>query len=127
MNKKIIMLLVLVLVLGGIVVWEQVYTDSSINTMLENIKVLESGLDEENLESSKIMAEKIVADWDKRESVICLFVDFRDIEQIGRQADLVLSHLNNQDFELARVECNTLQRVVETFRDMVRVDITNIL
>ena len=127
MNKKIIMVLVLVLVLGGIVVWEQVYTDSSINTMLENIKVLESGLDEENLESSKIMAEKIVADWDKRESVICLFVDFRDIEQIGRQADLVLSHLNNQDFELARVECNTLQRVVETFRDMVRVDITNIL
>ena len=127
MNKKIIMVLILVLVLGGIVVWEQVYTDSSINTMLENIKVLESGLDEENLESSKIMAEKIVADWDIRESVICLFVDFRDIEQIGRQADLVLSHLNNQDFELARVECNTLQRVVETFRDMVRVDITNIL
>ena len=127
MNKKIIMVLILVLVLGGIVVWEQVYTDSSINTMLENIKVLESGLDEENLESSKIMAEKIVADWDKSESVICLFVDFRDIEQIGRQADLVLSHLNNQDFELARVECNTLQRVVETFRDMVRVDITNIL
>ena len=127
MNKKIIMVLVLVLVLGGIVVWEQVYTDSSINTMLENIEVLETGLNEENLESSKSMAEKIVKDWDKRESTICLFVDFRDIEQIGRQADLVLSHLNNQDFELARVECNTLQRVVETFRDMVRVDITNIL
>ncbi len=127
MNKKIIMVLVLVLVLGGIVVWEQVYTDSSINTMLENIEVLETGLNEENLESSKSMAEKIVKDWDKRESIICLFVDFRDIEQIGRQADLVLSHLNNQDFELARVECNTLQRVVETFRDMVRVDITNIL
>ena len=87
----------------------------------------EEPLDEENLESSKIMAEKIVDDWDIRESVICLFVDFRDIEQIGRQADLVLSHLNNQDFDLARVECNTLQRVVETFRDMVRVDITNIL
>ena len=121
------MVLVLVLVLGGIVVWEQVYTDSSINTILENIEVLETGLNEENLESSKSMAEKIVKDWDKRESIICLFVDFRDIEQIGRQADLVLSHLNNQDFELARVECNTLQRVVETFRDMVRVDITNIL
>ena len=48
MTKKIIWIFALVLVLTGLVVWEQVYTDSAIQSMLENITVLENNLAEEN-------------------------------------------------------------------------------
>lgn len=126
MTKKLITILVLVCVLTGIVIWEQVYTDNALYNMLDKIETLEVELNEENLDKSLEIANKITKVWDENESVICLFVDFRDIEQIGRQADLVVSHLKNQDFELAKVECNTLQRAVETFRDTVKFDWQNI-
>lgn len=126
MTKKFIWIIVLVLTLTGLVVWEQVYTDNAINTILNDITILENNIAEENISASQDSARAIIDLWDKKESIICLFVDFRDIEQIGRQADLVYSHLVNEDFELARVECNTLQRVIETFRDMIKFDWQNI-
>ncbi len=126
MTKKLIVVLVLLLFLVGIVTFEQLYTDDSINRMLNGIDTLETSLDNEDIATSTAKINELVTLWDARESVICLFVDFRDIEQIGRQADLVRSHLLNEDFELARVECNTLQRVLETFRDMVHFDVANI-
>ncbi len=126
MTKKLIAILILVVALAGIVTWEQVYTDNSISSMLEEISTLSMEIENKDLESSKVQAQKIIDKWEKKEAVICLFVDFRDIEQIGKQADLVLSHLENEDFELAKVECNTLRRVVETFENMVGIDWQNI-
>ena len=126
MTKKLIAILILVVALAGIVTWEQVYTDNSISSMLEEISTLSTEIENKDLESSKVQAQKIIDKWEKEESVICLFVDFRDIEQIGKQADLVLSHLENEDLELAEVECNTLRRVVETFENMVGIDWQNI-
>lgn len=126
MTKKAIWILALILTLTGLVVWEQVYTDNAIDTMLQDIVILENNIAEQNLEASRAQAQSLIDFWDKKESIICLFVDFRDIEQIGRQVDLVYSHLENSDFELATVECNTLQRVIETFRDMIKFDWQNI-
>ena len=126
MTKKLIAILILVVALAGIVTWEQVYTDNSISSMLEEISTLSTEIENKDLESSKVQAQKIIDKWEKEEAVICLFVDFRDIEQIGKQADLVLSHLENEDLELAKVECNTLRRVVETFENMVGIDWQNI-
>lgn len=126
MTKKLIAILILVVALAGIVTWEQVYTDNSISSMLEEISTLSTEIENKDLESSKVQAQKIIDKWEKEEAVICLFVDFRDIEQIGKQADLVLSHLENEDFELAKVECNILRRVVETFENMVGIDWQNI-
>ena len=126
MTKKFIAILVLVLAVIGIVTWEQIYTNNSISSLLNEVDVLSTEISNENLETSKIQAQKIIDMWEKEEAVICLFVDFRDIEQIGKQADLVLSHLENNDFELAKVECNTLKRVVETFENMVGLDWQNV-
>lgn len=126
MTKKLIAILILVVALAGIVTWEQVYTDNSISSMLGEISTLSTEIENKDLESSKVQAQKIIDKWEKEEAVICLFVDFRDIEQIGKQADLVLSHLENEDFELAKVECNILRRVVETFENMVGIDWQNI-
>lgn len=126
MTKKFIAILVLVLAVIGVVTWEQIYTNNSISSLLNEVDVLSTEISNENLETSKLQAQKIIDMWEKEEAVICLFVDFRDIEQIGKQADLVLSHLENNDFELAKVECNTLKRVVETFENMVGLDWQNV-
>ena len=125
-TKKFIAILVLMAFLAGIVTFEQIYIDTSVATMKQEINVLISNLEEENLANSTAQAEKIVKMWQEREMIICLFVDYRDIEQIGKQSDLVLSHLKNSDFELAKVECNTLKKVLDTFGNMVNIDWQNI-
>lgn len=125
-TKKFIAILVLMAFLAGIVTFEQIYIDTSVATMKQEINVLISSLEEENLADSTAQAEIIVKMWQEREMIICLFVDYRDIEQIGKQSDLVLSHLKNSDFELAKVECNTLKKVLDTFGNMVNIDWQNI-
>lgn len=125
-TKKFWIILVLILVVGGLATFEQAYTDQTVATLKTEIATLETLLDSENLEQSKQKTQKIIDFWKEKETIICLFVDYRDIESIGKQADLVKSHLENSDFELAKVECNTLGHVVTTFGEMIGFDWHNI-
>ncbi len=125
-TKKFWIILVLILVVGGLATFEQVYTDQTVATLKTEIATLETLIDSENLEQSVQKTQKIIDFWKEKETVICLFVDYRDIEAIGKQADLVKSHLGNSDFELAKVECNTLHHVVTTFGEMIGFDWHNI-
>lgn len=125
-TKKFWIILVLVLVVGGLATFEQVYTDQTVATLQTEIATLENLIDSQNLEQSKQKTQKIIDFWKEKETIICLFVDYRDIEAIGKQADLVKSHLLNSDFELAKVECHTLEHVVTTFGEMIGFDWHNI-
>jgi len=127
MIKKFWAILVLVIIVGALATFEQVYLDRAIETMQSEVATLTELLDDENLEQSKQKTQKIINFWQKKETIICLFVDYRDIESIGKQADLVKSHLENSDFELAKVECNTLNHVVNTFGEMIGFDWHNVL
>ncbi|MBR4271025.1 MAG: DUF4363 family protein [Clostridia bacterium] len=126
MTKKIVLVLCLFLGLVGVICFEQIYTENSINEIFAEIDILQTNIEKEDLEASKKKAEYIVEFWGEREGVICLFVDYRDIEQITKQANLVVSHLSNKDFQLARVECNALSQAVENFYNMVKFDFWNI-
>jgi len=125
-TKKFWAILVLVLIVAGLATFEQVYTDNTIATLKTEITNLDTLIDSENLQKSSEKTQNIIDFWKKREIVICLFVDYRDIEAIGKQADLVKSHLSNQDFELAKVECHTLLHVVTTFGEMIGFDWHNV-
>lgn len=125
-TKKFIAILVLIVLLGGIITFEQVYMDQTVGAMMTEIEALDKNLEDGDLAASKARAHKIINMWEQKEMIICLFVDYRDIEPIGRQSDLVLSHLENEDFELAKVECNTLRHVVLTFGNTVSIDWHNI-
>ena len=125
-TKKFWAILILIIIVGGLATFEQVYTDRTVATLKTDITTLHTLIDSNNLEQSKVKSQKIIDFWKERETIICLFVDYRDIESIGKQADLVKSHLENEDFELAKVECNTLQHVVVTFGEMVGFDWHNI-
>lgn len=127
LTKKFVAIIVLMFVLGGIVIFEQIYVDNSMATMQQNIVTLEEYLEQEKLDESKTLAKKIKDTWSEQETIICLFVDYRDIETIAKQAELVEAHLENQDFELARVECGALKLAVNNFSNMVSINWHNIL
>ena len=115
MTKKIVLVLCLFLGLVGVICFEQIYTENSINEIFAEIDILQTNIEKEDLEASKKKAEYIVEFWGEREGVICLFVDYRDIEQITKQANLVVSHLSNKDFQFM-LKSNGLNEVVRYLR-----------
>ena len=126
MTKKIVFVVCLFVTLVGVICFEQIYTENSLSNITTEVNQLQTFIKTSDLTSCNNQINKIESMWAEREKIICLFVDYRDIEQIGKQANLVKSHLNNQDFELANVECNALMRAIENFSNMVKFDFFNI-
>ena len=126
MTKKIVFVVCLFVTLVGVICFEQIYTENSLSNITTEVNQLQTFIKTSDLSSCNNQINKIESMWAEREKIICLFVDYRDIEQIGKQANLVKSHLNNQDFELANVECNALMRAIENFSNMVKFDFFNI-
>lgn len=127
MVKRVITILCLFFALVGIVAFEQIYTENATTTLIEQTQKLQTAIDENNLQKSTDIATEINDFWKQKEVAISLFVDYRDIEQIAKQIDLVMSHLNNNDFELAKVECNLLFHIVKTFKNTISFDWQNII
>lgn len=113
-------------VLIGVVVWEQIYVDETLKTISTMSTELYEVLEDEDLIKSKEIANDMHNYWLKRQTVISLMVDYRDIEQIGRQSSYIISHLDNEDFELARSECQQFRYIVGNFSNMTHFDLHNI-
>ena len=127
MTKKTLAFIFLTIFLIGFVTFEQIYTNNALSTLKQEVNTLSTEIENENLNASKTQIKKVISMWNQNEKIICLFVDFRDLENIGKFAVQVYSHLDNEDFELAKVECNSLQKAIDTFYNMISIDITNIL
>lgn len=127
MVKRIWVIIALFVVLIGTAVFEQVYTDSATSELQTKTQNLQTSIEKQNLNQSRQEAKQLEMFWKDKEIAISLFVDYRDIEQIGKQISLVNSHLENSDFELAMVECNLLIHIIKTFKSTVEFDWQNII
>ncbi len=126
MTKKIIFLVCLFASLVGVALFEQIYTEDALKEITTEVSSLQSLILEKDLDKSFAKVEEVESIWADKEKIICLFVDYRDIEQIGKQANLVKTHLLNNDFQLAKVECFALQHAIDNFTNMVKFDFFNI-
>lgn len=127
MVKRFIVILVLLVALIGGVITQQIYTDTSLDNVKSEVISLQTDIEQENLEKSEQRTNNLKDYWANVEMVLSLFVDYREIEQIGRQIELISQHLDNEDFELASVECGLLLHVVETYQNTISFDWHNII
>ena len=127
MVKRFIVILVLLVALIGGVITQQIYTDTSLDNVKSEVISLQTDIEQENLEKSEQRTNNLKDYWANVEMVLSLFVDYREIEQIGRQIELISQHLDNEDFVLASVECGILLHVVETYQNTISFDWHNII
>lgn len=127
MVRRFWVIIALTAILLTTVILEQLYTDNAVQTLINQSYQLQGAIEQQDIDDSKKMARNIEEFWDEHEILVCMFVDYRDVEQIGRQIELVNAHLNNEDFELAMVECNLLLHITKTFQNSVNVDWQNII
>lgn len=119
-------LIIFVLLLAGTIL-EQIYTNNTYTEMETQITNLQTKIASAEAEQSGEMSRVLDEYWAGRERILSLFVDYRDIEQIGRQLALVIAHLDNGDFDLAKVECSMLSHIVETYHNTIGLDWHNII
>ena len=127
MVRRFIVILVLLVALIAGVIAQQIYTYTSLNNVKSEVISLKTDIEQEDLEKSEQRTNNLKDYWANVEMVLSLFVDYREIEQIGRQIELISQHLDNKDFELASVECGLLLHVVETYQNTISFDWHNII
>lgn len=127
MVKRFWTIISLLVILLSIAIFEEVYTNNVTNDLKTKTNELYENIQSENLTLSSQNAEDLKNYWHNKEIIISMFVDYRDIEQIGKQISLIVSHLSNTDFELAKVECNLLLHMIETFDITISFDFQNII
>ena len=125
-KRNIIVLCLFAALLLGVLL-EQSYIDNSLKTMEKETIMLLDEIETEQLDSSSTHVLKMKKFWEDKEFVLSLFVDYKEIEQIGRQIELIEAHLDNIDFELAAVECELLLHIVKTYYQTVCFDWQNII
>jgi len=127
MVKRVWFIFIMFTILIAGVVVEQVYTDNTYSTMASQVYELKTDIANASVEESQDLVKQIDDYWAEREIILSLFVDYRDIEIIGRQLELVMAHLSNEDFELATVECDVLDHIVKTYSNTIGFDWQNIV
>ena len=125
-KRNIIVLCLFAALLLGVLL-EQSYIDNSLKTMEKETIMLLDEIETAQLDSSSTHVLKMKKFWEDKEFVLSLFVDYKEIEQIGRQIELIEAHLDNIDFELAAVECELLLHIVKTYYQTVCFDWQNII
>lgn len=126
MRNRNVYIIILLIAVIGVVIFQQLYTDNAMSTFVQKSNELSQTLLDDDLDKSRTQAKELVEFWHTRELLISLFVDYRDIEQIGRQADYVLAYIESGDLQLAYVECSQLIHVSSTFHNIVKIDWHNI-
>jgi len=127
MVRRVWFIVILFVILVAGVILEQIYTDNTYSTLNTKITELQENIVNAEIEEGQQLAKEIDEYWSGREVLLSLFVDYRDIEMIGRQLELVMGHLSNEDLELAIVECNMLSHLVKTYRNTIGLDWQNII
>ena len=126
MKVRVVLLFCMLGFLFGVVLWEQIFIDNTLNELFLQSNQLYASLEKENLVESKALANKVHKYWKDREGVISLIEDYRDIEQIGKQSSYIIAYLNDEDFELARSECLQFMHLLQNFSKMVKFDMHNV-
>jgi len=127
MVRRVWFIVILFVILVAGVILEQIYTDNTYSTLNTQITELQENIVNAEIEEGQQLAKEIDEYWSGREVLLSLFVDYRDIEMIGRQLELVMGHLSNEDLELAIVECNMLSHLIKTYRNTIGLDWQNII
>ncbi len=126
MVKRNVFVLILLTVLFVGVLLEQNYIDSSLSHMQKESIILSEKI-KDNSNDSILRTEQMMKYWTNKEFVLSLFVDYKEIEQIGKEIEQIRSYLEIDDYELALVEANLLKHILKTYHQTVNFDWQNII
>lgn len=95
-------MIVLTLALG---IFTTLYTDSSAQTIIENIEKLRESIDGETYQTDAL-AEQLTDTWEKRNFVMSLYTKHSELEQLDASISRLKSLVDEDEIRQAVIECD---------------------
>ena len=129
--KKLIICIVLLVSLLGFCAWEQHYIDTTLDDMLTHISVIQASVEgnKENLYNTDTMLHfnKMQEYWEKREATMSMFIDHKNLSQIGQGIARLKASIEENDFTLTITEVYLLQEVTFVCQRISTFNLHNII
>lgn len=131
MVKKLIICIALLTGLIGFCTWEQFYIDTTLDTMLEHISVVQASVEsnQSNLNNEEIFLHfsKMQEYWESREVTMSMFIDHKNLSQIGQGIARLKASLEENDYTLSITEVYLLQEVTFVCQRISTFNLHNII
>ncbi len=129
--KKLIICIILLAGLIGFCSWEQCYIDTTLNSMMEQISHVQTAIEdnESELYSEVTIAsfEKMQDFWESREATMSMFIDHKNLSQIGQGLARLRAALEENDYTLSVTEIYLLQEVTFVCQRISTFNLRNII
>lgn len=124
--RKFLILLVLLTVVGlGVI--DLVIINGTFNDITQKVDVIDQTYTGEITQQLKSQAEDLHGYWHKKEHVLNMFVQFRDVEMLGKQIDLVKAMIEYNDADGLDVEISQMKNMIKTVQNVYAFNFYNLL
>ena len=131
MVKKLIICIVLLVSLLGFCSWEQHYIDSTLDKMLEHIRVVQASVESNETDlynyDTMLHFDKMQKYWESREATMSMFIDHKNLSQIGQGISRLKASLEENDYTLSITEVYLLQEVTFVCQRISTFNLHNII
>lgn len=131
MVKKLIICTVLLVSLLGFCSWEQHYIDSTLDKMLEHIRVVQASVESNETDlynyDTMLHFDKMQKYWESREATMSMFIDHKNLSQIGQGIARLKASLEENDYTLSITEVYLLQEVTFVCQRISTFNLHNII
>lgn len=127
--KRYFVIVIILFLLAGALVWEQIFINQSIDILKEKSQeVYEIVTTSENISSQSVLrkVEDLNNFWTKRESELCLVINHKDMEKVGEQITKLYSLCEQNDISQANIEVDLLKYYVDGYEHIMRLTFQNI-
>ena len=131
MVKKLIICIVLLVSLLGFCSWEQHYIDSTLDKMLEHIRVVQASVESNETDlynyDTMLRFDTMQKYWESREATMSMFIDHKNLSQIGQGLARLKASLEENDYTLSITEVYLLQEVTFVCQRISTFNLHNII
>ena len=128
--KRWLIVLIVALLLAGGVTFSEIYVNQTLNMVLLDIKLLQKNISQSeniNTDLNLQISSKINDYWQKREKVICLGYNHKDMEKIGEQTTKIKTLVIQNDKKACVYELEILEYYVKGYKDLITCNFQNVL
>lgn len=128
--KRWLVILIIAVILGGFVVFVEIYVNDTLSQLILSINnIVNTVKTEENINFDETLklANDMKDYWEKREKIICLSYNHKDLEKIGEGIVKVNTYAHQNDKQNFEYELNVLLFYVEGYKDVITTNFQNVL
>lgn len=129
MKMKIFIIILLTLLLAGLVTYEEIMVNNSLNLIFEkSIQLQADTSDTEYINNSYVVRQAdVISDiWDKYEDRLCFVINHKNIQDMGIQISNLKAYVITNDIEDFKQTIALIVYYTELFRHMIGVSLDGI-